>query len=139
MWVFRYFRFVRLWPEGERLSMFTFLMLLIKVPILIAQIALLVMVFAVLCYIAANTSGALYLIGRAIADARSSAKIDDSFLFVKGGEFRQAGDWRRGSKARFAEPKSGADLRRRLDELRSMRIGNPTHRTPHNGGQYGKQ
>lgn len=139
MWVFRYFRFVRWWREGKRLSMQSILLLPITVPILITQVTLIGIVLAVLFYIAVNMSDALDLIGRAVADAQSSAEIDEPFLFVKGGEFRQAGDRRRGSTARFAEPRSGDDLRHRLDELRSMRIGNPTHRTPRNGGQYGKQ
>ncbi len=139
MWVFRYFRFVRWWRDGKRLSMRSVLLLPITVPILITQVTLIGIVLAVLFYIAVNLSDAFDLIGRAVADAQSSDEVDEPFLFVKGGEFRQAGDQRRGSTARLAEPKSGDDLRHRLDELRSTRTGIPARRSRNLGGQYGKQ
>lgn len=138
MWVFRYFRFVRLWREGKRLSMRSLLLLPITVPVLIVQFMLIGIVLAVLLYIAVSASEAFDLIGRAVADAQSSDEIDELLFFVEGGEFRQTGYRQKGSLIRPGGSLSSGDLHRRLDELRSTDPGGPGRRSLNKGGQHGQ-
>ena len=138
MWVFRYFRFVRLWREGKRLSMRSLLLLPITVPVLIVQFTLIGIILAVMLYIMASASEAFDLIGRAVADAQSSDEIDEPLLFVKGGEFRHTGYRQKGFFIRPGGSLSSDDLRRRLDELRSNDPGGPGRRSRNKGGQHGQ-
>ena len=128
MWVFRYFRFVRLWRDGKRLSTKTFLLLPIIVPVLIVQVALIGFVLAVLIFIAVSASSAFDLIGRAVEAARSHDRIDEPLLNVKGGGFRQTGYQQKDSLIRPGGSLSSGDIRRRLDELRSTDPGKPGRR-----------
>ena len=129
MWVFRYFRFVRLWRDGQRLSTKTVLLLPIIVPVLIVQVALIGFVLAVMFFIAVSASSAFDLIGRAVEAARSHDQIDEPFLTVKGGGFRQAGYEQEGSLIRPGGSLSSDDMRHRLDELRSTDPGGPGRRS----------
>ena len=138
MWVFRYFRFVRWQRAGKRLSIRSLLMLPIVVPILIVQVALISVMFAVMMFIAMATPKALDLVARAIADAKSSGEIDKPFLHVRGGVVRQAGSTT-GFRSRYGGDRSSdVDWRRRLNKPRSVRTGNPAHRSQTTGGHHGK-
>jgi hypothetical protein len=138
MWVFRYARFVRAeqfgkdWPKWLRS-----LIRLLLIPVQVAQFVVFVFVLVAVAFVPLRlfwTAGCLW-------HAFRKALISDNARSrqIQGGEVRQTGFLQTISKARHGESARGGDLRRRLNELRSMRTGNPAHRPQHLGGQYGRQ
>ena len=138
MWIFRYARFIRVNQGGKRWSARSLLLLPIVIPILIAQVVVIGFVVIVLLFITISIPRTFGEIARAFRAASSSGKADSPSKFVKGGEVRQTGYHKKISATRYGASTRSDDLRRRLNELRSMRTGNPAHRLQHLGSQYGK-
>ena len=138
MWIFRYARFLRAdqvgkdWPKWAR----ALIWLLLK-PVQAAQ---LVMFVLLLCAVAFIPLRVFWLAG-CLWHAVRKASIGDNghSRLIRGGEVRQAGYQEKISAARYGASTRSDDLRRRLNELRSMRTGNPANRPQQLGGQYGKQ
>lgn len=137
MWVFRYARFLRAeqigkdWPKWARVLLVLFLK-----PIQAMQIVVGFLVLVAVTFIAVRlywTAGCLWHAFR----KASISGIGDSRR-IKGGEVRQAGYDKMISATRESASTRSDDIRRRLNELRSVRTGHPAHRPQKRGGQYGK-
>lgn len=115
------------------------LLLLITTPILITQVAVIVVVVVVVMFITISLPRTFDELARAYRVATSNGKADSPSKLTRGGEVRQAGYDKMISATRESASTRSDDLRRRLNELRSMRTGNPANRPQHLGGQYGKQ
>lgn len=137
MWIFRYARFLRAdqfgkkWPKWARV-----LIWLLVLPVQAAQLVVIVFVLCAVAFIPLRIFWMAGCLWHAIRKASISDK--EHTRQIRGGEVRQAGFLTMISKARHREPTRSDDLRRRLNELRSMRTGNPAHRPRKHGGQYGK-
>ena len=137
MWVFRYARFVRAeqfgkeWPKWARR-----LMRLLVLPVQVMQFIVIVFVLIAVSFIPLR----LYWVAGCLWHAIRKAAVSDTghSRQIRGGEVRQAGYQRQISATRVGESTRSDDLRRRLNELRSVRTGNPAHRPRKHGGQYGK-
>ena len=133
-------------PKPQKLRMFfgccrrigSVLLLLITTPILIVQVAVIVVVVVVVMFITISLPRTFDKLTRAYRVASSNGKADSPSKITRGGEVRQAGYQRQISAARYGESTRSDDLRRRLNELRSVRTGDPAHRPRKHGGQYGK-
>ena len=114
------------------------LLLLITTPILIAQVAVIGVVVVVVVFIAISLPRTFGELARAVRAATSNGKADSPSKHTRGGEVRQAGYDKKISATRESASTRSDDLRRRLNELRSVRTGHPAHRPQKLGGQYGK-
>ncbi len=114
------------------------LLLLITTPILIAQVAVIVVVVVVVVIITISLPRTFGELARAYRVATSNGKADRPSKHTRGGEVRQAGYHKKISATRYGASTRSGDLRRRLNELRSMRTWNPAHRPQNLGSQYGK-
>ena len=138
MWIFRYARFVRLRNGGKRLSVRSLPRLLILGPILAVQVVLIGMVIVILSFIVTSLPRSLGMFARAYRATSLSDKTESPSQNLRGGEVRQAGYQGKISETRHGASTRSDDLRRRLNELRSVRTGHPAHRPQKRGGQYGK-
>lgn len=137
MLIFRYARFVRAnqfgndWPKWARI-----LIWLLLLPVQAAQLVVFVFVLCAVAFIPLRIFWMAGCLWHAIWKAAISDKAHSRQL--RGGEVRQAGFLTTISTARHGEPARSGDLRRRLNELRSVGTGHPAHRPRKHGGQYGK-
>lgn len=131
-------RLIRLWQERDVPSVRSNLLLPILLPIIVMKWMLLGIIAAIIFSIAAAMPRALDEVAQEVRAAKSGAATGKPFKLVNGGEVRQAGYDRKISATRFGASTRSDDLRRRLNELRSVGTGHPAHRPRINGGQYGK-
>ena len=138
MWVFRYARFIRSRQGDQKRSLRSLPLWFIERLMFGVQMLLVGAVLLVVLFMAISLPRAIGEFARAYRAASSSGKADSPSRLVKGGEVRQAGYHKKISATRYGASTRSDDLRRRLNELRSMRTGNPAHRPQQLGGQYGR-
>lgn len=114
------------------------LLLLITTPILFVQLGFIVLAVVVVVIITISLPRTFGELARAYRVATSNGKADRPSKHTRGGEVRQAGYDKMISATRFGASTRSDDLRRRLNELRSVGTGHPAHRPRNVGGQYGK-
>lgn len=139
MWVFRYARFIRSCQSDQKRSLRSWPLWFIERLMFGVQLVLVGVVLIVMLFMAVSLPRAVALFARAYREASSTGKADKHSKLARGGEVRQAGFQKTISATRSGAPMRSDDLRRRLNELRSVRTGHPAHRPQHLGGQYGKQ
>lgn len=139
MWVFRYARFIRSRQGDPKRSLRSLPMWFMERLMFGVQLVVMGVVLLVVLFWAISLPRAIAMFTRAYREASSTGKADKHSKLARGGEVRQAGYQEKISAARYGASTRSDDLRRRLNELRSMRTGNPAHRPQHLGGQYGKQ
>ena len=139
MWVFRYARFIRSRQSDKTKSLRSLPLRFIERLMFGVQAVLMSVVLLVVLFMAISLPRAIDMFTRAYREASSTGKADKHSKLARGGEVRQAGYQEKISATRYGASTRSDDLRRRLNELRSMRTGNPANRPQHLGGQYGKQ
>ena len=138
MWVFRYARFIRSRQGDPKRSLRSWPLWFIERLMFGVQMLLVGVVLLVVLFMAISLPRAVALFSRAYREASSTGKAGKNSKLARGGEVRQAGYQEKISATRYGASTRSDDLRRRLNELRSMRTGNPAHRPQHLGGQYGR-
>ena len=138
MWVFRYARFIRSRQSDQKRSLRSLPLWFIERLMFGVQLVLMGVVLLVVLFVAISLPRAIDIFTRAYREASSTGKADKHSKLARGGEVRQAGYQEKISATRYGASTRSDDLRRRLNELRSMRTGNPAHRPQNLGSQYGK-
>ena len=139
MWVFRYTRFIRSRQGDPKRSLRSWPLWFIERLMFGVQLVVMGAVLLIVLFWAVSLPRAIAMFTRAYREASSNGKADKHSKLARGGEVRQAGYQEKISATRYGASTRSDDLRRRLNELRSMRTGNPAHRPQHLGGQYGRQ
>lgn len=140
MRLFTHSRFIRLGQDGDRWSVRSVLLLPIMIPVYLTQIVLIGGLVLLIILVMADFTSAIGQVTRVFREAMTNGLTDrDNSTRMKGGEFRQTGDRRKGFLIRHGGSLSNDDLRCRLYELRTTGSGRTACRARNGGSQYGKQ